>query len=63
LVPLIDHPELEELDLHDTAITDRGLNVIAKLAALKKLDVRGTLVTDDGIARLAESLPSCEIVR
>jgi hypothetical protein len=61
LKSLANHPELEELDLRDTAISDQGLGVIAHLGAL--LDVRGTQVTEQGVARLAEALPRCEIVR
>jgi Ran GTPase-activating protein (RanGAP) involved in mRNA processing and transport len=60
---LAQHMELEELDLHDSGITDHGLLTLKKLTALKKLDVRGIEVTEQGIAALAQSLPDCEIVR
>lgn len=55
--------DLEELDLHDTAITDRGLRLLTKLTSLKTLDLRGTKVTEQGVAALATSLPGCQIMR
>jgi hypothetical protein len=55
--------ELEELDLRETAITDRGLQaLVKKLTALKRLDLRGTAISEQAIGRLAESLPTCEIL-
>ncbi|HWB08324.1 MAG TPA: hypothetical protein VG826_03835 [Pirellulales bacterium] len=62
IVELLKEAPLEELDLRETAITDNGLLALAKLAGLKRLDLRGTSVSEQAVARLAESLPSCQIV-
>lgn len=56
-------PELEELDLRDSAVTDQGLWKLRTLIQLKRLDVRGAPVTEQGVARLARALPNCEILR
>lgn len=55
--------ELEELDLRDSAVTDKGLWALRTLTELKRLDVRGALVTEKGVGRLAHALPECEILR
>lgn len=55
--------ELEELDLRDSAVTDKGLWSLRTLKQLKHLDVRGALVTEQGVTRLARALPECEILR
>ena len=56
-------PELEELDLRDSAVTDQGLWKLRTLIRLKRLDVRGAPVSEQGVARLASALPNCEIIR
>lgn len=55
--------ELEELDLRDSGVTDKGLWLLRTLTGLKHLDVRGAPVTEEGVARLAGVLPDCEILR
>lgn len=54
-------PELEELDLRDTAVTDQGLQALAALATLRQLDLHGSLVTEQGVAGLRTALPNCDI--
>ncbi len=55
--------ELEELDLRDSAVTDKGVITLRTLKKLKRLDLRGAPVTEQGVAALARALPECEIVR
>jgi Leucine-rich repeat (LRR) protein len=55
--------ELEELDLRDSAVTDKGIITLRTLKKLKRLDLRGAPVTERGVAALARALPECEIVR
>lgn len=55
--------ELEELDLRDSAVTDKGTITLRTLKKLKRLDLRGAPVTKQGVAALARALPGCEIVR
>ncbi|HUY87667.1 MAG TPA: hypothetical protein VMV10_02925 [Pirellulales bacterium] len=55
--------ELEELDLRDSEVTDKGLWTLRALKQLKRLDVRGAPVTEKGVRRLARVLPECEILR
>ena len=52
LVHLRDCPELTHLGLNSTAITDRGLESLAKLH-LQQLDVSDTEITNAGLAHLA----------
>lgn len=56
-------PELEDLDLRDSAVTDQGLWKLRTLTRLKRLDVRGAPTSEQGVARLASALPDCEIIR
>ena len=44
-------PELEELYLAETAISDAGLDGLLGLKKLKRLRLAGTPVTDAGLAR------------
>lgn len=62
LMELSKHPELEELDLRETAITDDGLQVLKVIAGLRRLDLRGTAVSEAAIKGIARSLPRCAIV-
>lgn len=55
--------DLEELDLRDSAVTDKGIITLRTLKKLKRLDLRGAPVTDQGVAALARALPDCEIMR
>ncbi len=45
-------PNLTDLDLSDTRITDKGLDNLYRLTALEKLDLSGTPITDAGLDRL-----------
>jgi hypothetical protein len=56
---------LHELDLTRTAITDRGLAVVAAMPALERLSLRLTNVTDSGLRVLEgnESLCTLNIQR
>lgn len=56
-------PELEDLDLRDSGVTDQGLWKLRTFIRLKHLDLRGAPVTEQGVARLARALPDCEIIR
>jgi len=54
IAPLSDRKELKELYLNGTAITDRGLDAIAKLQALQRLFLAGTAITDQGVEAVAK---------
>ena len=45
-------PNIAELDLSRTSVTDESLNYIASFARLTKLNLANTKVGDDGIAKL-----------
>ena len=45
---------LRDLDLSETAITDRGVRHLARLGTLQILNLRGTKLSDRGVAHLAE---------
>lgn len=45
-------PDLKELDLSNTEITDAGLACLSKLANLEKLELRATQVTTRGLAHV-----------
>ncbi len=60
---LASHTELEELDLRESAVSDKGIMTLGKLKNLKRLDLRGAAVTESGAAKLARVLPDCEILR
>jgi hypothetical protein len=59
---LIEHltgmPNLRELDLNDTAVTDAGLAVLASLPKLERLRIARTKVTPDGVAKHVLNSPS-----
>jgi hypothetical protein len=52
-------PQLKELDLSRTAITDRSLELISNLPNLESLSLASTLITDDGL----EHLRKCRSLR
>ena len=54
LVFLIDVPEVEYLDLRDTAITDAGLDSLANLKELQGINLSDTSITDVGLQILAK---------
>jgi hypothetical protein len=51
------------LDLFSQPVTDKGLQIIEGLPALRDLDIRGTQVTDDGVRRLKMALPQLKVLR
>jgi hypothetical protein len=55
--------QLEYLELHDTHVTDAGVERLATLSCLWQLDLSGTRVTDEGVKRLKRALPHCTIER
>jgi hypothetical protein len=58
---LADLPELNEVYLSGTGITDAGLSQLVHLPRLEALHLNGTRITDVGLARLAE-LTNLEIL-
>ncbi len=52
---------LEELSLHRSPITDRGLPELKRLKNLTRLVLTGTKVTAAGVADLQKALPNCKI--
>ncbi len=55
-------PDLEYLELHSTAISDKGLSFLAYMKNLKYLTVFNTQVTLTGIEALRQKLPGLTIV-
>ena len=55
-------PNLLDLSLADTAVTDAGLAHLRGLARLLELDLTGTAVTAGGVVNLQAVLPNCRIV-
>jgi hypothetical protein len=51
-------PNLRELDLNDTPITDAGLAVLASLPKLQTLRIARTKVTPDGVAKHVLASPT-----
>ena len=55
-------PQLRELSLDSTSVTDNGAPALKSMAGLKSLNLYHTLVTEKGMQELKAALPSCEIV-
>lgn len=53
--------ELRLLYVHDTQVTDAGLEHVEGLADLEELALLRTQVTAEGIRELQKALPNCEI--
>lgn len=51
-VHLLRFKSLDHLDLENTPIGDRGLEIVEQLASLRSLSLKSTRITDDGVARL-----------
>jgi len=51
LVYVLPMQRLYEIDLNDTQITDRSLDMLKNLPHLKRLHLRGTKVTDEGLRK------------
>jgi hypothetical protein len=61
LKELANVPNLTELGLMASQITDEGLQELAKLKNLYGLNLGGTKVTKAGVAALRKALPNCQI--
>jgi hypothetical protein len=55
-------PNLHELHLNETLITDAGLEHLQSSRSLKKVEMRLTTVTEEGVAALKKALPELEVV-
>ena len=51
------------VDLHNTKVTDAGLEHLKGLTGLQGLSLERTKVTDGGLAKLQAALPKCHIGR
>jgi len=60
-VPLSQLPELQELDLSGTHISDQGLPHLYALHDLRRLSLVRTDITPDGLQNLELALPDCQI--
>jgi Leucine-rich repeat (LRR) protein len=58
---LAELPELQYLLLDNDAITDTGLEHLARISKLKHLHVSGTKASEEGIAKLKRKLPALEV--
>ncbi len=54
---------LEALYLHNTQVTNAGLEHLKGMTSLQYLNLKNTQVTDEGVQRLQRALPNCEIFR
>lgn len=54
-------PDLEQLSLRNTPITDAGLKHMKGLTGLKELNIGGTRLTELGVRELRQVLPRCRI--
>ena len=60
LVYLKDLPQLQNLNLENTSITDAGLEHLESLRQIEAITLTGTQVTDDGVRKAAGSLAGGE---
>lgn len=62
LQPLLESlPNLELLQLSESAVTDEGLRHLVELQNLRDLYLWKTAVTPEGVAELQRALPQCAI--
>ncbi len=59
---LAEFPQLEELSLNGTTVSDALLVHVAKLKSLKKVDLSGAKVTKEGVQKLRAALPGCSVL-
>ena len=52
-------PNLHQLSLSKTQITDNGLKHLSGLTQVRSIDLRQTQVTPEGVARLQKHFPKC----
>jgi hypothetical protein len=55
-------PHLEELSLDHTGVTDKGVDSLKSISALKFLNLYHTTVSKAGFKTLETSLPQCRII-
>lgn len=62
-----EYPELRELDLSQSKLTDEGLEYlrmnVSSIPDLEVLDLSETDVSDEAVAELQAALPDCQIIR
>ena len=58
---LLEDPNVAELYLGGTAVTDKCVPQLAKLKELRSLDLSDTKVTEAGVKELQKALPKCQI--
>lgn len=61
LVALPHFPNLEQLRLSNTGITDASVDYLMTLGPLKYLSVAGTNISEEGREALREALPNCYV--
>jgi hypothetical protein len=54
-------PNLQDLSLDETSISDIGMAYLTELKDLKKLHVSKTNVTKDGLINIRKTFPNCEV--
>jgi hypothetical protein len=54
--------KMSHLRLHDTAVTDAGLDKLRGLPELRRLDLWRTRATDRGVERLREAIPGLVVI-
>jgi hypothetical protein len=54
-------PQLRELGLDNTSVTDEGIEQLAGVASLRSLSLQNTSISKDGLANLRGALPNCTI--
>lgn len=61
--PLESLTSLQQLELYDNHVTDKGLKYFKGLRNLRRLNLTHTKVTDKGVQELQQALPNCKIER
>jgi outer membrane protein assembly factor BamB len=61
LAPLLQLPQLQDLDLTGSRLTDDGLHQLARLTTLRQLDLSKTKVTAEGIEKFRALAPKCRV--
>ena len=51
------------LDLSDTRISNKGLEILCQLETLEELNLSNTRVTEAGIRKFEATVPDCRVVR
>lgn len=61
LQSVVDMPQLENLSLLNTSISDAGVETLLQCRRLRRLVVTGTNLSPSAIDKISDNLPSCEI--